>query len=126
MVADDSTSVRRVVSNIIKGAGWKAIAAKDGMEALEILHSIAPPDLILLDVEMPRMDGYELLSTLRAHEAYRNLPVIMVTSRASEKHRRRALDLGASGYVVKPFQDEALLNVIRHLVRQSRQAALAK
>jgi chemosensory pili system protein ChpA (sensor histidine kinase/response regulator) len=124
MVADDSTSVRRVVSNIIKGAGWKAIAAKDGMEALEILHSIAPPDLILLDVEMPRMDGYELLSTLRAQDAYRNLPVIMVTSRASEKHRRRALDLGASGYVVKPFQDEALLNVIRHLVRQSRQAAM--
>jgi chemosensory pili system protein ChpA (sensor histidine kinase/response regulator) len=124
MVADDSTSVRRVVSNIIKGAGWKAIAAKDGMEALEILHSISPPDLILLDVEMPRMDGYELLSTLRAQEAYRTLPVIMVTSRASEKHRRRALDLGASGYVVKPFQDEALLNVIRHLVRQSRQAVI--
>jgi len=125
MLVDDSLSVRRIATNLIEGAGWKAIAAKDGLEALEILHqSIAAPDLILLDVEMPRMDGYELLSNLRAQEAFRNLPIVMVTSRAGDKHRKKAMDLGASAYVVKPYQDEALINVIRHLVRESRQAVM--
>jgi chemosensory pili system protein ChpA (sensor histidine kinase/response regulator) len=126
LVVDDSPSVRRVVTNLLRSAGWQPVAAKDGLEALEILqHSATPPDLILLDIEMPRMDGYELLSTLRGQDAYRHVPVVMVTSRAGEKHRRRALDLGASGYMVKPYQDEALLSVIRQLVRTSRQAALA-
>jgi chemosensory pili system protein ChpA (sensor histidine kinase/response regulator) len=125
LVVDDSQSVRHVVTGLIKGAGWKSMTAKDGLEALELLNqSPTPPDLILLDVEMPRMDGYELLSNLRAQDAFRHLPVIMVTSRAGDKHRKKALDLGASGYVVKPYQEEALLNVIRHLVHESRQAAL--
>jgi chemosensory pili system protein ChpA (sensor histidine kinase/response regulator) len=96
------------------------------LEALELLHQLPKtPDLILLDVEMPRMDGYQLLSNLRAQKAHRHLPVIMVTSRAGEKHRKKALDLGASGYMVKPYQEEALLKVIRHLIRESRQAVLA-
>jgi chemosensory pili system protein ChpA (sensor histidine kinase/response regulator) len=126
MVVDDSQSVRRVMTGLIQGAGWKSIAAKDGLEALELLHqSPAPPDLVLLDVEMPRMDGYQLLSNLRAQKPYQQLPVIMVTSRAGEKHRRKALELGASGYVIKPFQEEALLNIIRHLVQESRQAVMA-
>ncbi|MFL5243930.1 MAG: Hpt domain-containing protein [Gemmataceae bacterium] len=125
MLVDDSLSVRRVVTSLIVGAGWKATAAKDGMGALEILHQSATvPDLILLDVEMPRMDGYELLSNLRAQDAFRNLPVVMVTSRAGDKHRKKAMDLGASAYVVKPYQDEALINVIRHLVHEARQAVL--
>jgi CheY-like chemotaxis protein len=117
MVVDDSVSVRRVVSNLIKSAGWQPMAAKDGLEALEIIqHSARPPDLILVDIEMPRMDGYELISTLRAQEAYRNIPLVVLTSRAGEKHHRRALELGASEYIVKPYQDEKLLNIIRHLV----------
>jgi chemosensory pili system protein ChpA (sensor histidine kinase/response regulator) len=126
MVVDDSPSVRRVLSGLIQRAGWNAVEAKDGLEALELLHGSAElPDLVLLDVEMPRMDGYELLSTLRSQPAYRDLPVVMVTSRAGEKHRRKALDTGASAYVVKPYQDEDLLAVIRRLVRDARQAALA-
>jgi chemosensory pili system protein ChpA (sensor histidine kinase/response regulator) len=126
LVVDDSPSVRRVVANLLKCAGWESVAAKDGLEALEILHqSATPPDLVLLDIEMPRMDGYELLSTLRSQNAYRSLPVVMVTSRAGEKHRRKALDLGASGYLVKPYQEETLLNVIRQLVHPSRQTVLA-
>jgi chemosensory pili system protein ChpA (sensor histidine kinase/response regulator) len=121
LVVDDSPSVRRVLTNLIKNAGWKPVTAKDGLDALETLHHSAnAPDLILLDVEMPRMDGYELLATLRSQEAYQSIPVVMVTSRAGDKHRRKALDLGASGYVIKPYQDEAMLNVIRHLVRESR------
>lgn len=126
MVVDDSPSVRRVVSNLLKNAGWTPILAKDGLDALEILHrDVQQPDLILLDVEMPRMDGYELLSTLRAQENYAGIPVLMVTSRAGEKHRRKAVDLGASGYLVKPYQDEVLLSTIRKLARQTSQVATA-
>ncbi|MFT5322650.1 MAG: chemosensory pili system protein ChpA (sensor histidine kinase/response regulator) [Planctomycetaceae bacterium] len=92
MIVDDSVSVRRVMSNLIRSAGWSLIEAKDGVDALEVLQSSArKPDLFLLDIEMPRMDGYELLSSLRSHDAYRNIPVVMVTSRASEKHRPRRL-----------------------------------
>ncbi|NIV31283.1 MAG: response regulator, partial [Anaerolineae bacterium] len=121
MVVDDSVSVRRVVSNLIKSAGWQPMAAKDGLEALEIMqHSAQTPDLILVDIEMPRMDGYELMATLRAQEAYRNIPLVILTSRAGEKHHRKALELGASEYIVKPYQDQTLLNIIRQLVRESK------
>ena len=120
MIVDDSVSVRRVVSNMIKNAGWQPVMARDGMEALEIIQrSAQPPDLILLDIEMPRMDGYELTATLRGQEAYHDIPIIMLTSRAGEKHRRKAFDLGASEYVVKPYQDETLLNLVRRLVQES-------
>ncbi|HZS44317.1 MAG TPA: response regulator, partial [Blastocatellia bacterium] len=123
MIVDDSPSVRRVSTNLVKNAGWQPVQAKDGLEALEILHhSDVVPDLMLLDIEMPRMDGYELLSTLRAQPAYRNLPVVVVTSRASEKHRQKAFAVGATEYLVKPYQDEMLLSLIRRLVRESRRA----
>ena len=126
MIVDDSVSVRRVVSNLIKSVGWQPMTAKDGLEALEIIQrSAQPPDLILVDIEMPRMDGYELMTTLKGHEAYRNIPLVILTSRAGEKHRRKALELGASEYIVKPYQDETLINIIRHLVRVSRGAVSA-
>jgi chemosensory pili system protein ChpA (sensor histidine kinase/response regulator) len=118
MVVDDSPSVRRVVSNLMRNAGWKAILAKDGVDALEQLQQTAePPDLLLLDVEMPRMDGYDLLTALKAQDPLRDLPVVMITSRAGDKHRRKAFELGASAYLVKPYQDEALLDLIRQLTR---------
>jgi chemosensory pili system protein ChpA (sensor histidine kinase/response regulator) len=126
MIVDDSVSVRRVVSNLIKSVGWQPMAAKDGLDALEIIqHSPQLPDLILVDIEMPRMDGYELIATLKGHEEYRNIPLVILTSRAGEKHRRKALELGASEYIVKPYQDETLLNIIRHLVRESKGAVAA-
>ena len=119
MVVDDSPSVRRILSNLIRTAGWKPELAKDGLEALEFLHhSTSPPDLMLLDIEMPRMDGYELLGKLRAHERYKNLPVVILTSRAGDKHRQKAFDLGATEYVVKPYQDETLLGIIRRLTQK--------
>jgi chemosensory pili system protein ChpA (sensor histidine kinase/response regulator) len=118
LVVDDSPSVRRVVSSLLAKAGWRALTARDGLEALEVLHQSAP-DAIVLDVEMPRMDGYELLATLRQHETHRNVPVIMATSRAGEKHRRKALELGATGYLVKPYADEALLDAVRQAVRRT-------
>lgn len=121
LVVDDSVSVRRVVANLIKSAGWQPVTARDGLEALEIVHhSARPPDLILADIEMPRMDGYELMSALQAQDAYRDIPLVILTSRAGDKHRRKAMELGALGYVVKPYQDETLLSLIRRLVQESR------
>jgi chemosensory pili system protein ChpA (sensor histidine kinase/response regulator) len=119
MVVDDSPSVRRVLSNLIKDAGWNPVQAKDGVEALEVLNDMKDaPALMILDIEMPRMDGYEVLSTLRAQESHKNLPIVILTSRAGEKHREKAFELGATGYVVKPYQEEDLLSLIWKLTEQ--------
>jgi len=94
----------------------KAIVAKDGLEALEILQNPAElPDVILTDVEMPRMDGYELLASLKKQETLREIPVVMITSRAGEKHRKKAFDLGVSEYLTKPFEDAKLIGIIKKL-----------
>jgi chemosensory pili system protein ChpA (sensor histidine kinase/response regulator) len=120
LVVDDSFSVRRVLANLLRKAGWNPIEAKDGLDALEILErSPKSPDLVLLDVEMPRMDGYELVSSLRAHERYRRLPVVMLTSRSGEKHRHKAFQSGATDYLVKPFQENSLLDLIRRRVQEA-------
>ncbi len=118
LVVDDSVSVRRVVSNLMKGAGWQPTTAKDGLEALETIQSSPQlPDAILLDIEMPRMDGYELATTLQAHRVYKQIPIIMLTSRAGEKHRQKALSAGVDAFLVKPYTDSVLLNTIRHLTQ---------
>jgi chemosensory pili system protein ChpA (sensor histidine kinase/response regulator) len=121
LLVDDSPSVRRVLTMLFTNAGWQPTAAKDGLEALELLQRGGDlPDVILTDVEMPRMDGYELLATIRAQAALAHLPVAVLTSRSAEKHRRKALDLGASAYVVKPYQDRDLLDVLRQAARAAR------
>ncbi len=118
MIVDDSPSVRRVMTNLISGAGWQVSAAKDGLDALEILQTVQQqPDVILTDIEMPRMDGYELLAALKRQDDYRAIPVVMITSRTGEKHRRKALDLGACEYLPKPYQDEVLLELVRKLAK---------
>ena len=125
LIVDDSLSVRRVVSNLIRNGGWNPLTAKDGVEALEVLQTSAKkPDVVLLDIEMTRMDGYELTTTLRRQPQYQRLPIVMLTSRAGEKHRQRAFELGATDYLVKPYQDENLLAVVRRVVRESREANL--
>ncbi|WP_439624861.1 hybrid sensor histidine kinase/response regulator [Gemmata sp.] len=114
LVVDDSPSVRRFVSGQLRDAGMDVLTAKDGLDALDVLHHAERlPDAVMLDVEMPRMDGYELLSTLRATAAHQNLPVVMLTSRAGDKHRRKAMELGATAYLVKPYQPAELLRVLR-------------
>ncbi len=116
MIVDDSPSVRRIMSAVISSAGWEVKAAKDGMEAFEMLQNDGElPKVILTDVEMPRMDGYELLATLKRHDTFRQIPVIIITSRAGEKHRRKALDLGVSEYVTKPYEDSVLTEIIKRL-----------
>ena len=124
LVVDDSLSVRRVVTKVLENAGWKPIQARDGVEALETLQKLGhTPDAVLLDVEMPRMDGYELTTEIRAKDAYKVLPLIMLTSRAGQKHRDRAKELGVTDYLVKPFQEEALLGAIQSAVHAAREAS---
>jgi CheY-like chemotaxis protein len=120
LVVDDSPSVRRVVGNMLKSYGWEVQTARDGVEALDSIARKMPA-AVLLDIEMPRMDGYELMATLRSQEQYRQLPLIVLTSRAATKHQQRAIQLGADAYVVKPYQDDELLSTIATLV-QARQA----
>jgi chemosensory pili system protein ChpA (sensor histidine kinase/response regulator) len=116
MIVDDSPSVRRVMTNLIQSAGWTPVTVKDGLEALETLQvSRKLPDIILTDVEMPRMDGYELVASLKRQESFRDIPVVMITSRAGEKHRQKGFDLGVAEYVTKPYQDSVLLNTIQQL-----------
>ena len=115
LVVDDSPSVRRVVTNMLKQHQWEVQSARDGVEALEMITQQAPA-AVLLDIEMPRMDGYELMATVRAQEQYRTLPLVVLTSRAATKHQQRAMQLGASAYVVKPYQDEELINILNALV----------
>lgn len=125
LIVDDSPSVRRVLTGLAQRAGWHATTAKDGMEALETLQRTAvQPDVVLTDVEMPRMDGYELLATLRGQPSTRELPVVVITSRAADKHRKKAMDLGASAYLVKPYQDDSLVEVVRRLTRSRVAAAV--
>ncbi len=116
MVVDDSVTVRKVTSRFLERQGFEAVVAKDGVDALEILQELTP-DLMLLDIEMPRMDGFEVATQVRHNARLKDLPIIMITSRTGEKHRERAFEIGVSDYMGKPFQEVDLLNRISaHLV----------
>lgn len=116
LIVDDSPSVRHVNSTLVKNNHWEPIVAKDGVEALELLKgSTRLPDIILTDVEMPEMDGYELLASLKQDEMLKEIPVIMITSRAGDKHRRKAFDLGVSDYLTKPYEEAKLIEMIKSL-----------
>ena len=112
MVVDDSLTVRKVTSRMLTRAGYDVATAKDGVDALEQLTQITP-DIVLLDVEMPRMDGFEFTRQIRRDPKLHNLPILMITSRTAEKHRDYALELGVNAYFGKPFQEEELLQQIR-------------
>jgi chemosensory pili system protein ChpA (sensor histidine kinase/response regulator) len=123
LIVDDSLSVRRVLSNVAGNAGWVPLTARDGLEALELIQSRKrPPGVILLDIEMPRMDGFELTATLRGLPAYAGVPIVMLTSRAGMKHRAKAFGLGVSDYLVKPFEPDVLVRVVERLALAGRPA----
>jgi chemosensory pili system protein ChpA (sensor histidine kinase/response regulator) len=126
LIVDDSISIRRSVANLLRAAGWRTFEARDGLEALEFLdHRASPPDAILMDIEMPRMDGYELASALRARPEFDSVPLLMLTSRAGEKHRQKALRLGVDRYLVKPCPEELLLAELRDCLKARRGGRLA-
>ncbi len=114
MVVDDSPSVRHMTSKMIENAGWKVTTAKDGVDALEQLKAARVlPSIILTDIEMPRMDGYELAASLQRSEQFNSIPVVVITSRSADKHREKASDSGVAEYLTKPFDDKELINTIK-------------
>lgn len=115
MIVDDSVTVRKVTSRLLERQGYDVVTAKDGVDAIEQLENIRP-DLMLLDIEMPRMDGFEVTNLVRHHDIHRNLPIIMITSRTGEKHRERAFSLGVTHYMGKPFQEAELLENIQEII----------
>ncbi len=117
MVVDDSLTVRRVTQRLLAREGYQVVLAKDGVDALEHLQSITP-DVMLVDIEMPRMDGFDLTRNVRGDERTRHIPIIMITSRTATKHRNYAMELGVNEYLGKPYQEEALLNSIAGFVKK--------
>ena len=116
LIVDDSISVRHSVARLVENQGWRQQQAVDGVEALAKLEQFLP-DVIILDIEMPRMNGYELKSALNNNRRYRDIPVIMLTSRASEKHQQKARELGIAHYMTKPYQEEVFVRLLDKLQR---------
>ena len=111
MVVDDSLTVRRVTQRLLSREGYQVVLAKDGVDALEQMQSITP-DVMLVDIEMPRMDGFDLTRNVRDDERTRKIPIIMITSRTAAKHRNYAFELGVNEYLGKPYQEQALLAAV--------------
>jgi chemosensory pili system protein ChpA (sensor histidine kinase/response regulator) len=119
MVVDDSITVRRVTQRLLERNGMRVLTARDGMDAVTLLQDNIP-DVILLDIEMPRMDGYEVAAHVRNDPRLKDVPIIMITSRVGEKHRARAIELGVDDYLGKPYQEAQLLDAIAPLVERRR------
>jgi chemosensory pili system protein ChpA (sensor histidine kinase/response regulator) len=119
LVVDDSITVRRVTQRLLERNGMRVVTAKDGLEAVSVLQDEIP-DVILLDIEMPRMDGYEVASHVRNDPRLKDVPIVMITSRVGEKHRARAIELGVNEYLGKPYQEGQLLQAIEPLVRRRK------
>jgi chemosensory pili system protein ChpA (sensor histidine kinase/response regulator) len=115
MVVDDSLTVRKITSRLLTREGFDVATAKDGLDALQAIAE-RRPDLILLDIEMPRMDGFEFTKTLKGDAANASIPIIMITSRTAEKHRNRAAELGVDLYLGKPYQEDELLRHMRDML----------
>jgi chemosensory pili system protein ChpA (sensor histidine kinase/response regulator) len=115
MVVDDSITMRKASGNLLKRLGFEVMTARDGVDALAQLHE-HKPDIILLDVEMPRMDGFEFASIVRNDINFRHLPIIMITSRTGSKHRERAMGIGVNAYLGKPYQEDELVENMQKLL----------
>ncbi|HEU4692099.1 MAG TPA: response regulator, partial [Vicinamibacterales bacterium] len=120
LVVDDSITVRRVTQRLLERNGMRVMTAKDGVDAMALLQDHVP-DVLLLDIEMPRMDGYEVASLVRNDSRLADVPIIMITSRVGDKHRARAIELGVDDYLGKPYQESQLLDAIEPLVLARRQ-----
>ncbi|MEK6692634.1 MAG: response regulator, partial [Nitrospirota bacterium] len=120
LIVDDSLSVRKYVGAFLEARKFKIYSASNGAEALEVLEE-TPVDMIITDLEMPVMHGYELISRLKESDRLKEIPVIVLTSRSAGKHREKALQSGASGYLIKPFDEKSLLEILkRHLSAADR------
>ncbi|MDN5848264.1 MAG: Hpt domain-containing protein [Nitrococcus sp.] len=119
MVVDDSITMRKVATRLLQRNDFDVITAKDGVDAVAALQDVVP-DAMLLDIEMPRMDGYELATHMRNDERLRSVPIIVITSRTGEKHRLRAMEIGVDHYLGKPYQESELLATLRGLLAKAQ------
>ncbi len=115
LIADDSVYIRQSIITTLSHEGFDVKEAVDGLQTLEQL-SKESPDLLLLDIEMPHLNGYDVLNIIRTHHEFAELKIIMLTSRSSEKHKRRARELGADAYLMKPCTKDLLLETIKSLL----------
>jgi chemosensory pili system protein ChpA (sensor histidine kinase/response regulator) len=120
MVVDDSLTVRKITGRLLSREGYEVLTAKDGVDALEQLLDIVP-DVLIVDIEMPRMDGFDFTRNIRADARLKGIPIIMITSRTADKHRNYAKEIGVNQYLGKPYQEEELLALIADYVKQQRQ-----
>jgi chemosensory pili system protein ChpA (sensor histidine kinase/response regulator) len=116
MVVDDSLTVRKITSRLLEREGYRVLTAKDGVDALEQLKGELPV-IMLVDIEMPRMDGFDLARNVRGDPRTMEIPIIMISSRTAPKHRARAAELGVNGFLGKPYQESELLQQIAALAR---------
>jgi two-component system, chemotaxis family, sensor histidine kinase and response regulator PixL len=116
LTIDDSINVRRFIALTLEKAGYRVEEAKDGQDALDRLHNGLEVDAVICDVEMPRLDGFGFLAAAKAQPAYQDLPIVMLTSRGGEKHRRIAFSLGAKGYLTKPSKEKELLETLQSVI----------
>jgi chemosensory pili system protein ChpA (sensor histidine kinase/response regulator) len=124
MVVDDSITVRKVTSRLLERNGFRVLTAKDGIDAMGQLQDVVP-DMMLLDIEMPRMDGFELATHMRNDTRLKHVPIIMITSRTGDKHRERAQQIGVNNYLGKPYQEGDLLDSIHRIIGVSAAGAVA-
>jgi chemosensory pili system protein ChpA (sensor histidine kinase/response regulator) len=124
LVVDDSLSVRRAIASLLEDQGYEVTLARDGMEAIKALE-IAPPDVLLTDLEMPNMNGLELTAHVRSRPELAGLTVVMITSRSMDKHRRQAMSAGVNAYLNKPFSDHELLQHVAEAVTGRAQVRAA-
>ena len=113
LVVDDSVTVRKVTSRLLERNSINVITAKDGVDAMSVLEEHTP-DLMLLDIEMPRMDGFEVATRVRNNPHLKDLPIIMITSRTGQKHQNRAMAIGVNDFLGKPYQESVLLERIAY------------
>ena len=118
MVVDDSLTVRKITGRLLAREGFQVVAAKDGVDALQQLQDVKPA-VMLVDIEMPRMDGFELTRNVRAAPETRDIPIIMITSRTADKHRNVAFDLGVNVFLGKPYQEDELIGHVKHFAEMS-------
>jgi chemosensory pili system protein ChpA (sensor histidine kinase/response regulator) len=115
LVVDDSISIRKYVQRFLDRSGYEVEVASDGMQALDIMAK-AKFDAVISDLEMPVMHGYDLIAEMKRNPALMNVPVIVLTSRAGEKHRQKALEMGAQDYLVKPFEEQEMIAALKRLL----------
>lgn len=116
MVVDDSKTIRNLVAFVMKAEGFKVTTAEDGLDAIEKLYNIGHVDLIVSDVNMPRMDGFTFIRTIRTQDAYKDTPIIVLSTEGQEKDIQTGMSIGANLYMVKPAQPEKMVRNIKMLL----------